>query len=74
MKTTITNPTIRKVLNRGWRPIRYHVENKTQTYSEHRHGWIVEDLPNGGARVQLIGEEGVRRLNAEEMRYVTPVT
>lgn len=58
------NPTLRKCRNRGLTAIRY------KDGDCNRHGWIVEQLPKGKLRVQLIGDEHVRRLSADEARWV----
>jgi hypothetical protein len=62
------NPTIRKVLNRGWTPIRYWDGD------QYRHGWIEEQRPRGGLVIRLINAMGEpptkRKLTVEEARDV----
>lgn len=71
----IDGPTLRKVRNRGWQPIRYRVssgpKHKVPTYDEARHGWIIQRLPDGGARLRLVGEETNWRVPASEMKWIT---
>jgi hypothetical protein len=59
--------TLRKLRKRGLVAIRYH---SPPPHSEFRHGWIVEEGARGTLRVQLVGEDRVRRLSADEARFV----
>ena len=61
---TIKNPTMRKLLNRGLQPIRYH--NGQQWMN----GYIVSRDSRGTMTVRLIGENRNRKLSAAEARYV----
>ena len=63
MNTVIENATMRKVLNRGFIPIRYRDKD------QYLHGWIVEKTDKYW-RVQFIGEEGVRRLRPMDYKWV----
>ena len=65
MAKKIKEPTIRKVRNRGYTPIRYH------DGEQYRHGWIVEERKRGALTVRLVGDERNRRLSASDARYVT---
>ena len=58
--------TLRKLRNRGLEPVRYHSED------EFRHGWLVE-VAAGFTRVQLIGEERVRKIHGTDRRYIRPL-
>ena len=64
----IKDPTTRKVLNRGWKPIRYRLA-VGKNYDEVRHGWVVSE-DEKFIVVQLIGEERVRNLPVSEGRYI----
>ncbi len=47
------HPTIRKIRNRGWTPIRYWDGDA------YRHGWIEVRKPRGGMVIKLINAEGI---------------
>ena len=59
------NPTLRKLKNRGLTPIRYHSPDGFY------HGWVVERMPRGGMRLQLVGQDRITKLTADEAKYVT---
>jgi hypothetical protein len=61
------NPTLRKIRAAGLVAIRYHSGGY---HSQYRHGWIVKDTGGGTLTVRLIGDEGNRRLSADDARYV----
>jgi hypothetical protein len=69
----IKDPTIRKVLNRGWRPIAYHQERaapgKVPTFSEHRNGWIIERTEKY-LLIRLVGDETNSRVPLQEERWM----
>ena len=69
MTSAIHEPTIRKIRNRGYVPIRYRMENASQTYSEVRHGWEIERTEKHIV-VQLVGDDHKRRLPLSEGRYI----
>jgi hypothetical protein len=62
------HPTIRKIRNRGWTPIRYWDGD------QYRHGWIEERKPRGGMVIKLINAMGMpptkRSLKATEVSDV----
>ena len=62
------HPTIRKIRNRGWTPIRYWDGD------QYKHGWIEERKPRGGMVIRLINAEGQppirRKLAATEVGAV----
>jgi len=69
MKSTdIKNPTTRKVLNRGFLPIAYRVENEGA-----RFGWLIRRTRNGGAIVRFPGDLRPRRLTAAEAAFIQPL-
>lgn len=59
-------PTLRKVRNRGWTPIRYHTDDCVRT------GWLIEEQPKA-MLVHLVGDEGNKWIRGEERRYVRPL-
>ena len=62
MKHSIKNPTIRKVRNRGFTPVRYHHE------SGFHNGWIYKQTPTYMfARFPALGR---KKLSKAEMRFV----
>ena len=70
MKSTyIKNPTVRKILNRGFLPISCRFENEGTRY-----GWLIERTSNGGAVVRFPGDERARRLTASEARFIEPLS
>jgi hypothetical protein len=64
------HPTLRKLRARGLVAVRYHAP---PPHSEFRHGWLLGELPGGGLRLKLVGEDRPRRLNAGEARYVKAI-
>ena len=70
MKSTyIKNPTVRKILNRGFTPIACRIENEGTRY-----GWLIERTRNGGAIVRFPGDQKARRLTAAEAAFIQPLT
>ena len=57
-------PSLKKLRRLGLVPIRWHSEDG------YYHGWIIEELPNGNVKVQLISEERPRTLRGEQLRYL----
>lgn len=58
--------SIKAIERRGLRAVRYRTEDDV------RHGWIVGE-EGKTVRVQLIGEERVRRVTGDERRYLEEV-
>lgn len=63
----IKDPTIRKIKNRGFKPIKYWLGGR---HSEIRYGWIVKEEKNV-TTVRLVGEEKNRRIKGRERKYIT---
>lgn len=66
MKTTIHEPTTRKVHNRGWTPIRYRAPG---AHGSARNGWIIEEDAKH-ITVQLIGDEKPKHLPIKERKFI----
>ena len=62
----IRNPTVRKVRNRGYTPIRYRTANGCHT------GWIIHQTRTK-LIIRLVGEERNRRVDIGERRYMTEI-
>ena len=70
MNTAIKNPTIRKIRNRGWTPIRYQLPDN----SGYRWGWQMGGNSNKGRiHIRLVGDERSRWLHREEGRFLVEV-
>lgn len=67
MKTSIKNPTSRKALNRGWKPIRYRTEAGPV-----RNGWEVS-RDEKTIVVHLVGEATARKLPIAESQFIVTV-
>ena len=67
MNTAIKNPTIRKIRNRGWTPIRYQLPDNSGL----RWGWQMGENSKGRIHIRLVGEERSRWLHPEEGRFIT---
>jgi len=63
VKEAISNPTCRKVRNRGFRPVKYHTQNEV------RFGWVVEET-NKFIKVRLPGDDRSRKLPLSEKRFI----
>lgn len=62
----IKNPTIRKIKNRGFTPIKYHMDKLGGVH----YGWIVrEDAKT--ITIRLVGEEKNRKLKNKERKFIT---
>jgi hypothetical protein len=75
----INEPTTRKVLNRGWRPIRYRISTNKYgnqvgygnlpAFDESKQAWLIERTSEY-LLVRLVGEETNRRVPLTEERYM----
>lgn len=72
-KHGIKDPTLRKIRNRGYTPVRYYASlGAGESHrEEYRHGWLTGEETRAKVQIRLIGEDGNRWIRKEEMRHVT---
>ena len=63
----IKDPTIRKIKNRGFKPIKYHMGGRHECV---RYGWIVKEEPKVTI-IRLVGDEKNRRVKGRDIKYIT---
>lgn len=64
----LKNPTIRKALNRGYKPVRFW--NSTGGWYV---GYVFETKPRGGVRVYTITDRRIRKFSAQQAAELVPL-
>ena len=62
----IKDPTIRKIKNRGFKPIRYWTGGH---HSEIRHGWLIREEPKVTI-IRLVGDERNTKVKGTDRKFI----